>query len=64
MDRIRFITHREQRILLVDFTDCTAEEVATMADLCPRSSPRSRWVPFCCWATSAARNSPARPSST
>src|SRR5271157_5232655 len=28
MDRIRFITHREQRILLVDFTDCAADEVA------------------------------------
>ncbi len=35
MDRIRFITHREQRVLLVDFTDCTAEEVAVIADWVP-----------------------------
>lgn len=35
MDRIRFITHREQRILLLDFTDCTPEEVAEVADHVP-----------------------------
>lgn len=35
MERIRFITHREQRILLVDFTDCTAEEVAVIAEWAP-----------------------------
>jgi len=35
MDRIRFITHREQRVLLVDFTDCTPEEVAEVAEDVP-----------------------------
>ncbi len=40
MDRIRFITHREQRILLVDFTDCTAEEVAEVADSAPDTVTR------------------------
>jgi hypothetical protein len=35
LDRIRFITHREQRILLVDCSHCTAAEVATISDLLP-----------------------------
>lgn len=35
MDRIRFITHQDQRILLLDFTDCTAGEVAAIADQVP-----------------------------
>ena len=37
MDRIRFITHREQRILLVDFTDCAPEEVAAISDRVPET---------------------------
>jgi len=37
MDRIRFITHREQRILLLDFTDCAAAEMAAIADLVPET---------------------------
>lgn len=35
MERIRFVTHREQRILLLDFTGCRAEEVAALCDLAP-----------------------------
>ncbi|HUI83220.1 MAG TPA: hypothetical protein VL240_03305 [Candidatus Binatia bacterium] len=35
MDRIRFVTYREQRILLLDFTNCRAEEVATVSDQVP-----------------------------
>src|ERR1700735_4735396 len=35
MDRIRFVIHRGQRILLVDFTGCSDEEVAAMADRVP-----------------------------
>ena len=35
MDRIRFITHGDHRILLVDCSHCTAGEVATIADLLP-----------------------------
>jgi hypothetical protein len=35
LDRIRFITHRDQRILLVDCSHCMAGEVATIADLLP-----------------------------
>jgi len=35
MDRIRFVTHRDQRILLLDFTGCTAEEIAELSDRVP-----------------------------
>jgi hypothetical protein len=35
MDRIAFLTYREQKILLVDCTDCTAKEVAELADRLP-----------------------------
>ena len=35
MDRIRFVTHRDQRILLLDFTGCSAQEVAAIADRAP-----------------------------
>lgn len=35
MNRIRFVTHRNQRILLLDFSGCTAEEVAEMSDHVP-----------------------------
>ncbi len=35
MERIRFVTHRGQRILLVDYTNCTADEVAAIADGAP-----------------------------
>jgi hypothetical protein len=35
MERIRFITHKEQRVLLVDVSDCTAEDVAACADEVP-----------------------------
>jgi|SRR5271167_233462 len=37
MDRIRFIEHREQRILLVDFSDSTPEEMADIADEVPET---------------------------
>ena len=33
--RIRYITHRGQRILLVDYTGCTAAEFVTICDLGP-----------------------------
>jgi hypothetical protein len=32
--------HREQRILLVDFTNCTASEVAALADRVPETVTR------------------------
>jgi len=35
MDRIRFVTHRDRRILLLDFTGCTPEEVAQISDQAP-----------------------------
>lgn len=35
MERIRFVTHRDQRILLLDFTGCRAQEVAETADRAP-----------------------------
>ena len=34
-ERIRFITYHGQRILLADFSNCTAEEVTTGARLVP-----------------------------
>ena len=34
-DRIRFITHKGQRILLIDLSNCTAEEVTAGARLVP-----------------------------
>jgi hypothetical protein len=34
-DRVRFITHQGQRILLADCSNCTAAQVATIADLVP-----------------------------
>ena len=35
MDRIRFITHHEQPILLADLSDCAAKELATLIDQVP-----------------------------
>jgi hypothetical protein len=35
MDRIRFLTHRDQRILLIDYTGCTEEEVGSVSDHVP-----------------------------
>ena len=35
MERIRFITHRNQRILLVDVSDCTAEDLTSWVDRVP-----------------------------
>ena len=35
MDRIRFVTRGDQRILLLDFTSCTAQEVSAIADQAP-----------------------------
>ena len=35
MDRIRFVTHRDQRILLLDFTNCSADEVAAVSEGAP-----------------------------
>ncbi len=32
MERISFVTHRGQRILFLDFTNCKAEQVAEIAD--------------------------------
>ena len=34
-DRVRYITHRGQRILLVDCSGCTAAQLATICDLVP-----------------------------
>jgi hypothetical protein len=35
VDRIRFVTHRGHRVLLLDFTNCKAEEVAAICDQAP-----------------------------
>ncbi len=34
-DRVRYITHRGQRILLADCSGCTAAQLATICDLVP-----------------------------
>lgn len=42
-DRIRFVTHRGQQVLLVDITNCTTAEMMEMARLVPSyvaSEPR------------------------
>lgn len=36
LERLRFITHRDQRVLLLDFSDCTATEVSQIADQAPK----------------------------
>jgi hypothetical protein len=44
MDRIRFITHQGKRILLVDLSNCSPEEVAKLSQLGPSyvtSEPRN-----------------------
>ncbi len=35
MDQIRFITHRDHRMLLLDFSGCTEDEVVAIADRVP-----------------------------
>jgi hypothetical protein len=40
MDRIRFVTHRGLRILLIDVTNCKAEEVAVISDQAPETVMR------------------------
>ncbi len=35
MDRIRVVMYRDQTVLLVDCTNCSAEEVSRMCDLVP-----------------------------
>jgi len=35
MDRIRFMAHHDQRILLLDFTHCSAKEVGEISDQVP-----------------------------
>ena len=35
MERLRFVTHHKKRILLLDFTNCAAEEVGAIADQVP-----------------------------
>ena len=35
MERIRFIEHRGRRVLFIDLTDCTPEEMAVIADNVP-----------------------------
>ena len=37
MERIRFISHQGHRVLLVDLSQCTAKEVATLADEVPKA---------------------------
>jgi hypothetical protein len=34
-DRVRFITYRDQRILLVDCSNCNSDQVAIICDLVP-----------------------------
>jgi len=50
MDRVRFITHQGKQILLVDLTDCNAEEVTTIVGEVPRivtTQPRKSVLILC-----------------
>ena len=35
VERIQFVTHQKQRILLLDFTGCSSDEVAAISDQVP-----------------------------
>jgi hypothetical protein len=35
MERLRFVTHRDQRVLLLDFTNCTPDEISATSDQAP-----------------------------
>jgi hypothetical protein len=35
MERVRFVTHRDQRVLLLDFTDCNPEQIGAISDQVP-----------------------------
>lgn len=35
MERLRFVTHHGQKVLLLDFTNCTPAEVAAISDQVP-----------------------------
>jgi len=35
VERIRFVMHRDQRILLLDFSNCSAEDMATLVERVP-----------------------------
>jgi len=35
MERLRFLTHRGQRVLLLDFTNCTPDEISAISDEAP-----------------------------
>ena len=45
MDRVRFVSHKGKQILLIDFTDCTPEQVTKIAGevqrIVTRQSPKS-----------------------
>jgi|GEM_PF-5473182 len=44
MDRIRFITHEDKQILLIDLTTCSAEGVMKIAGEVQRSSSICRYL--------------------
>jgi hypothetical protein len=35
MERLRFVTHCDHRVLLLDFTNCSPDEIAAVADQVP-----------------------------
>jgi hypothetical protein len=35
MERLRFVTHRDRKVLLLDFTNCTPDEIGAIADRVP-----------------------------
>lgn len=50
MDRVRFITHQGKQILLVDLTDCNAEEVIELLTQVRRivtTQPRNSVLTLC-----------------
>jgi len=62
MDHVGFITHRSRQILLMDATNCSAEELIELLTEVQRIvtvQPATRCSP---WATSRAQSSAAMPS--
>ena len=48
-NRIRFISHRRKKVLLVDGTDCSAEQLIEFASLVPARVTANRGDRYCCW---------------
>ena len=52
-NRIRFISHKRKKILLVDGTGCSAQQLEDLAALVPaRITTAAQGIGACCWRIS------------